>query len=61
MNGIATIATRASTTLIESMKPKATTATRHCTRIDGPKIRYICTARISELAREISWPDCTRS
>ena len=55
------MATKASGTLIESMKPKATTAIEHWTRINGAKVRYICTERMSELAREISWPDCTRS
>ncbi len=33
----------------------------HCTRIIGAKVMYICTDRMSELAREMSWPDCTRS
>ena len=27
----------------------------------GAKVMYICTERMSELAREMSWPDCTRS
>ena len=61
MNGIDAMATKASGTLMESMKPKATTAMEHCTRIIGAKVRYICTERMSELAREISCPDCTRS
>ena len=39
----------------------ATTAIEHWTMMFGPKVRYICTERMSELAREISWPDWTRS
>ena len=61
MNGMAAMATKASGTLMESMKQKATMAIEHCTRIMGAKVRYICTERISELALEISCPDCTRS
>ena len=61
MKGIAAMATKASGTLMESMKAKATSAMEHCTRIMGANVRYICTERMSELAREISWPDCTRS
>ena len=60
-NGIVDIATNANGTLIDSMYPKATTAIAHWTRIEGPNVRYIWTDRISELAREISWPDWTRS
>ncbi len=56
-----TMATKASGTLIDSMKPKATTAMLHWTRIMGANVMYICTDRMSELAREISWPDWTRS
>ena len=33
----------------------------HCTRIIGAKVMYIWTERMSEFAREISCPDCTRS
>jgi len=29
--------------------------------IAGANVRYICTERMSEFAREISCPDCTRS
>ncbi len=36
------------------MKPKATTAIEHWTRIIGAKVMYIWTERMSELAREIS-------
>ena len=61
MKGMDTIATSASGTLMESMKQKATMAIEHCTRIIGAKVRYICTERMSEFAREISWPDWTRS
>ena len=46
---------------MESMKMKATTAMEHWTRIMGAKVRYIWTERMSELAREMSCPDCTRS
>ena len=59
--GMVAMATKARGTLIDSMKPKATTAMQHCTRIIGAKVMYICTERMSELAREMSWPDCTRS
>ena len=55
------MATRAKGTLMASMYPKATTAMEHCTRIIGAKVRYIWTERMSELARLMSWPDCTRS
>ena len=55
------MATKARGTLIDSMKMKATTAMEHWTRMDGAKVMYIWTERMSELAREISWPDCTRS
>ena len=61
MNGMDAMATKASGTLMESMKANATKAMEHCTRIMGAKVRYICTERMSELAREMSWPDCTRS
>ena len=60
-NGITDMATRASGTLIESMKQKATIPMQHCTRISGANVAYICTERMSELAREMSWPDWTRS
>ena len=33
----------------------------HCTRIIGAKVMYIWTERMSEFAREISCPVCTRS
>ena len=59
--GMVNMATKARATLIESMKPKATRAMLHCTRIIGAKVMYICTERMSELAREMSWPDWTRS
>ena len=55
------MAMKAKGTLMDSMKMKATTAIEHCTRIMGAKVMYIWTERMSELAREISWPDCTRS
>ena len=55
------MATKASGTLMDSMKPKATRAMEHWTRMDGAKVMYIWTDRMSELAREMSCPDCTRS
>ena len=55
------MAMKARGTLMDSMKPKATMAMEHCTRMEGAKVMYICTDRMSELAREISCPDCTRS
>ena len=61
MNGMDAMATKASGTLMESMNAKATNAMEHCTRIIGANVRYICTERMSELAREISCPDWTRS
>ena len=54
-------ATSASSGSIETMKPKASTPIEACTMISGAKVEYICTLRMSELARLISWPDCTRS
>jgi hypothetical protein len=53
--------TNASGTLIESISTNARIATLHCTRIEGANVRYICTERMSEFAREMSCPDCTRS
>jgi hypothetical protein len=55
------MAMKARATLMESMKPNATTAMEHWTRMEGAKVMYICTERMSELAREMSWPDWTRS
>ena len=55
------MATKARGTLIESMTPKAMTAIEHWTRISGANVMYIWTERMSELAREMSWPDWTRS
>ena len=60
-NGIVDIATNASGTLMVSIRMKARTATLHCTNTIGAIARYICTWRMSELPREMSWPDCTRS
>ena len=59
--GIVAMATKARGTLIDSMKPKATRALLHWTRIMGAKVMYIWTERMSEFAREMSWPDWTRS
>ncbi len=55
------IVTNASCTLIDNISANASTATLHDTRMLGAKARYICTERMSEFAREMSWPDCTRS
>ena len=55
------MATKASGTLMVSMTQKAMTAIEHWTRISGAKVMYIWTERMSELAREMSWPDWTRS
>jgi hypothetical protein len=60
-NGIVDIVTNARGTLIDSISAKARMATLHCTRMLGANARYICTERMSELAREMSCPDCTRS
>ena len=51
------MAMNASGTLIDSMKPNATTAIAHWTRMSGANVMYICTDRMSEFALEISWPD----
>ncbi len=61
ITGMVIMATMASGTLIVSISPNATTAIRHCTMIDGPNVRYIWIDRMSELARDISSPVCTRS
>ena len=44
-----------------SMKAKATTPMHAWTMIRGAKTEYICTLRMSLLARLISCPDWTRS
>ena len=59
--GIVAIAIKAKGTLMANMNPKATTPMAHCTMIKGANVAYIWTDRISELAREMSWPDCERS
>ena len=43
------------------MNTKATTKLSSDIAMSGAKARNICTERMSELAREMSWPDCTRS
>ena len=60
-SGIVTIEMSASGTSIDSMNPNATSAIEHCTRMSGANVMYSCTERMSEFAREISCPDCTRS
>ena len=51
--GMTTMEMRASTQLMLSMKPKATTPIKHCTMMSGAKMEYICTLRISLLTRLI--------
>ena len=53
-NGMVDSATNASGTLIDSISANARRTTLHCTRMNGACDRYICTARMSELAREMS-------
>ena len=53
-SGMVAMATNARPTLMLSMYAEATTATPHWTRMDGAKARYICTERMSELARDMS-------
>ena len=55
------IVASASGTLIVSISANASTATPHWTNTVGANARYSWTGRMSELEREISWPDCTRS
>ena len=43
------------------MTAKATTKLSSDIPIRGRERRTICTERMSELAREMIWPDCTRS
>ena len=47
--------------LIVSMMAKATMNPTKRTEMFGANARNIWTARMSELAREMSWPVCTRS
>ena len=61
MNGIGATATSVSGTLTFSMMPSATTKLTRLRLTIGMKVRNICTERMSLLAREMSWPDCTRS
>ena len=55
------MAMQASSGLMLSMKPKARTPMQHWTTMSGANVEYICTLRMSLLARLISWPDWTRS
>ena len=61
MNGIGATATSVSGTLTLSMIPSATTKLTRLSATIGMNVRNICTERMSLLAREMSWPDCTRS
>ena len=61
MNGIGATATSVSGTLTLSMIPSATTKLTRLRLTIGMKVRNSCTERMSLLAREMSWPDCTRS
>jgi hypothetical protein len=60
-NGSGSRATTASGTCTASMRPKANRKLTTCSTISGANVRNICTERMSELAREMSCPDCTRS
>ena len=61
MNGIGATATSVSGTLTFSMITRATTKLTRLRLTIGMKVRNSCTERMSLLAREMSWPDCTRS
>ena len=55
------MATRVSHTWIESMNPRAAANITIVIEIMGPNTRNIWTERMSELAREMTWPDWVRS
>ncbi len=55
------MATSVSGTLTESMNPIAKVNVSVVIEMSGAKVRNICTERMSELAREITCPDCVRS
>ena len=55
--GITIIEISANAQLMLSMNPNATTPMKHCTMMSGANIEYICTLRMSLLARLMSWPD----
>ena len=59
--GRAATATNVRPTWIEAMTAKATTKLSSDIPIRGAKAATIWTERMSELAREMIWPDCTRS
>ena len=59
MNGIGATATSVSVTLTFSMIARATTKLTRLSATIGMNVRNSCTERMSLLAREISWPDCT--
>ena len=61
MNGNVATATKVRPTWIDSISTSATTKLTRLSEINGANVRNICTERMSELAREISWPACTRS
>ncbi len=52
--GMVESATNASGTLMDSISTNARRTTLHCTRMNGACDKYICTARMSEFAREMS-------
>ena len=60
-NGIVASATSVRPTWIVNMKTSATAKLTRLSATSGAKVRNICTDRMSEFAREMSWPDCTRS
>lgn len=61
VSGIGSMARMASGTSIASMYANDTSEIPDCTSRYGANARYICTARMSELAREMSCPLCIRS
>ena len=52
--GITTMAIHANSGSMLSMKPKARTPIDDWTKMSGAKVEYICTLRMSELARLIN-------
>ena len=61
VNGTTAMATIASRRSIDTMIATATTKLMMLRATSGANVRNSCTERMSEFAREMSWPDCTRS
>ena len=61
VNGSVATATSVRPTWIDSISPNATTKLTRFSEISGANVRNICTDLMSEFAREMSWPACTRS